>query len=81
MNDLTANEIDALLDALRAPAETADTGDARTATEIAEQMGCGIGRARKRIGQAMKEGRVRCVQVWRTRIDGQVQKVPAYRIS
>ena len=78
METVTHND---LLAALHEALSESDPEEGMTANEIAEQMGCGIGRARKRIGQAMKEGRVRCVQVWRTRIDGQVQKVPAYRIS
>ena len=81
MSELTANEIDALLEALReGPSET-DCAEGMTATEIAAHFGWTIFVARKRISQLLKEGRARCIQVRRARMDGQVQKVPAYRIS
>lgn len=72
---------DDLLEALRAAMEEAPTEEGMTANEIAEHFGWCIKATRKRIGKLLKEGRAVCIPARRTRIDGQVQKVPAYRLS
>lgn len=80
MSELTANEIDALLEALRAaPDGTADDG-ARTAEEMAQEARRGVEWVRKRIKKLLADRRVEHCKVRRQRIDGQMQWVSAYRL-
>ena len=82
MSDLTAGQIDALLDALRTASSLPhDSGGALTAEEIATELGCGIRLARQKIRAALIAKRAECVKVRRTRIDGLTTTVPAYRFT
>lgn len=80
MNDLSANQIDALLEALR-DAATADTGpeNALTSEEIAEATGIEIRKLRVILKQLWKAGKVRDVRVRRPGL-GRLASVTAYEL-
>lgn len=81
MSELTANQVDALLEALQtARGEIENPEHAKTANELAGEMRCDIKEARRRIGILLRERRAECVRVKRPRIDGRDQYVPAYRL-
>lgn len=81
MSDLTANEIDALLDEIRTLHDSAPKDEGMTAREIADHFGWNVSDTREWIGKAIRAGKATCIRVKRPRIDGVAQKVPAYRIA
>ena len=71
----------ALLEALRAAMDAGeDDGGAMTADELTQKMECNIDTVRKRVKALIATGRAECVRVRRMRIDGLIQRVPAYRL-
>lgn len=82
MSDLTASEVDALLDALRARASASpDDGGALTVMEIAREMKVHPDVARERVKELLADGRMECVRVKRQRMDLVWQMTPAYRLK
>lgn len=77
---MTANQVDALLDALRSVPEN-ELNAAPTAPELAQLLGMGIHRVRKRLTALKAAGRVKVVPVRRIRLDDQAATVPGYRIA
>ena len=84
MSDLTLNEIDALLAALREKAATPNAGpdDALTANELERELGGKIHRKRLLavIDALWREGRVEAVKVYR-QFPTRLAKVDAYRFK
>ena len=78
MNDLTANEIDALLDALRESTPTPE--GAFTTEELAARWQCTVETARKRMKPLLRAGKIEHLKVPRLRMDKVTQRVNAYRI-
>lgn len=70
-----------LLAALRDAATPHDPDDARTVMELADAMGMTEKRARAQVAALIRAGRVECVRVTRTAMDGRAAKVPAYRLT
>ncbi len=72
------------IDAWQAELEGLDgfkSDEGMTADEIAEELDCGIGKARKTISGLFKHGRVTLGFRQGTRIDGQKVKVPVYSLK
>ena len=73
---------DALLEVLRAalePGEGEDATGARTVRELAVALGCSEPQMRSRLKALKRTGQLVVVRVVRERLDGVLQRVPAYR--
>jgi hypothetical protein len=89
VNELTADQIDAMLGALRTVMEGAGPDDAVTTSELVDQLARTTGRApsyltrqvRAAIGQLRLAGRLEIVDVRRiSPVDGRNTKIKAYRL-
>lgn len=80
MSDLSQDQIDELLQALRtAPNDTGEVGV--TAGEIAEMLNLNVSTVRERLRKLLMSGGARCVKVKRLRMDGVSHSVSGYRIA
>lgn len=80
MSDLSQDQIDELLQALRtAPTAAGEVGV--TAGEIAEMLRLNVSTVRDRLRKLLTEGGARCVKVKRLRMDGVSHSVSGYRIA
>jgi hypothetical protein len=70
-----------LLEELRAALGDPGPDDAYTSAEIAELLACSVETARTRIKPLILAGRMSPVKVQRRRMDGQMQRVSAYRLA
>lgn len=80
-DDLTMNEVDALLEALRAAPDAAGDGGGMTAPELAGLLGISVEKVRDKLRVLIASGRAKPVKVQRPRLDTTVHRVPGYRIA